>query len=269
MSREQAVAGGTFAEVVAGRARVAEGMAGLAAALTEACAELADTLADDYDVIDLAHRLARHCVRLLPVAEAAVLLAGGVRDGVGTTEVVAAAGDRARALALRQLEWAEGPAVDCARGGEPCALGDPARDAARWPRFAPLVRKQGFASGHALPLRRRSETVGALVLLREAGGGLSPFAVRAAAALAAVAATGILAERAVHERAALAGQLQSALTSRAVIEQAKGVLVARSGLDPDAAFTALHTHARNTGQRLGQLARDLVNGVTDASTIVG
>jgi hypothetical protein len=130
-------------------------------------------------------------------------------------------------------------------------------------RFAPTCRKAGFAAVSAIPLRCRDEAVGAMNLFQRAPGGLDPASVRIAQALSDVATIGLLQQRAMGEQGMLIEQLQSALTSRVIIEQAKGMLAERTGLSTEQAFAALRRHARAGNHRLTDLARAVIDGTAE------
>jgi transcriptional regulator with GAF, ATPase, and Fis domain len=232
--------------------------------LTETFVELADTLVDDYDVADLLHVLADRCVELLDVTAAGLLLT----DQRGALRTLAASSEQTMLLELFQLEANEGPCLDCFRSGAQVVEPDLSAAAARWPHFVTRAREQGFASVNAVPLRLRNETIGALNLFSSKAGGLSATDVGIAQALANVATIGILQERAIRRSELLAEQLQAALNSRVVIEQAKGVLAERGGLTMDQSFAQLRRFARNTNQRLSDTAQAVVSGIVDVSEIV-
>lgn len=232
--------------------------------LAEAFVGLADTLVAGYDVIDMLHRLTEVCVELLAVDAAGMLLS----DQRGNLQMMASSSESSRMMELFQLQNDEGPCLDCYRSGSPVVSVDRADAAQRWPRFAAQAELEGFESVHALPLRLRHETIGALNLFGGQQGALPPGDLRVAQALADVATISILQERAVHRGEMLAEQLQAALNSRVIIEQAKGVLGERGQLDMDQAFNRLRTHARSNNRRLSELARAVVEGTIDASEML-
>lgn len=232
---------------------------------SEAFVALADTLVDDYDVIDLLDRLVGYCVALLAVDAAGLMLADARRE----LRVVAASSEDAELMELMQLQADEGPCLECFRTGAVVSCTDLAEDGAgRWPRFTARALIEGFASVHALPLRLRAETIGTLNLFCTRPGPLPEQDLRLGQALADVATIGILQERAIHRGEVLAEQLQSALNSRVIIEQAKGVLAGRTQLDMDQAFALLRGHARAHGLRLTDLARAVVTGEADLDAVL-
>lgn len=232
------------------------------AQLTDVFVEMADTLVDDFDVIDFMHLLAERCVQLLDVSAAGLLLS----DQRGTLQVVAASTERTRLLELFQLQADQGPCVDCFRTGQPVSVADLPAAASRWPRFTAAAAEVGFAAVHALPMRLRDEVIGALNLFDVGVGALDEGKLRIGQALADVATIGLLQERPVRRRETLAGQLQIALNSRIVIEQAKGVLAERLHLDMDHAFTLLREGARSHNRRLSELAQAIVDGSEQISS---
>src|ERR1700683_3204181 len=224
--------------------------------LSETFVELTDTMVDDFDIIDFLHVLTSRSVELLDVSAAGLLLA----NPRGELRVVAASSEAARLLELFQLQSDEGPCLDCFRSGQPVTAADLTTQADRWPRFAAAARDAGFTAVQALPMRLREQVIGALNVFRAAPGSFDPAAVRVGQALADVATISLLHERSMHRSDTLNEQLQSALNSRVVIEQAKGKLAERLGIDVSQAFAILRAQARNHTQRLSDLARAFVDG---------
>ncbi len=223
--------------------------------LSETFVELTDTMVAGFDVIDFLHVLTDRSVQLLDVSAAGLMLA----DPRGELRVVAASSQAARLLELFQLQNDQGPCLDCFRTGRPVAAADLAA-AARWPRFAPAARQAGFAAVQALPMRLREQVIGALNLFRASPGALAPADIRVGQALADVATISLLHERGARHSDILNEQLTAALNSRVIIEQAKGKLAERLGLDMDQAFTLLRDRARTSNRRLSDLARAFIDG---------
>lgn len=230
--------------------------------LAETFVDLADTLVDDFDIIDFLHMLAERCVRLLDVTAAGLMLA----DHEGQLRITASSTERARLLELLEVQSDEGPCLDCFAEGAAVvegALGEPGRHS-RWPRFAAEARAAGFQSVVALPLRWRDETIGALNLFSMDPKPLRPAEHLLAQALADAATIGLLQERGVRQREVVAQQLQTALNSRVIIEQATGVLAERNNVDVESAFRLLRSAARARQERLSEFARRVVLGEAGA-----
>ncbi|MFI6477008.1 GAF and ANTAR domain-containing protein [Nonomuraea sp. NPDC050663] len=224
------------------------------AELADAFVGLADTLVEDFDVIDFLEGLTGHCVSLLAVDAAGLLLAGS-RERL---QLVAASSEQARLLELFQLQADEGPCVECYRSGQ--RVDFTATEPRRWPSFSRAAQRAGFASVCALPMRHQGSVIGALNLFRASPVPLGETEVRIAQALADVATIGILQERTARQRELVAEQLQHALHSRVVIEQAKGVLAERMDTTVDLAFEELRRFARSGNHRLSDIALAVIEG---------
>jgi transcriptional regulator with GAF, ATPase, and Fis domain len=233
--------------------------------LSETFVELTDTMVAGFDVIDFLHVLTDRSVQLLDVSAAGLLLADPRGELRGELRVVAASSEAARLLELFQLQNDQGPCLDCFRLGRPVAAADLAAAATRWPRFAPAARQAGFAAVQALPMRLREQVIGALNLFRAEPGALAPADIRVGQALADVATISLLHERSMRHSDTLNEQLQTALNSRVIIEQAKGKLAERLGVDMDQAFSLLRDRARVSNRRLSDLARAFVDGTEAVS----
>ena len=215
-------------------------------------------------MVDLLSRLTVDCVRLLDVASAGLLLA----DPLGVLHVMAASSEGIRQLEVLQLQRQEGPCLECFLGGAPVAVADLQQMVLRWPQFVPAARVAGFASVHALPLRLRDNVLGALGLFGTEVGALNDDDLRLGQALADVASVALVQDRAATDRAAVNEQLQTALTSRVVLEQAKGVLAQRGGLDMAEAFSVLRRYARDHNVRLTEAAQAVVSRTLPAQLLI-
>ena len=224
--------------------------------LADVFIELADSLVNGFDLVGLFDDLAGACVELLDVTAAGLMLV----DPAGRLRVMASSSERSRLLELLEVQNDEGPCLDCYRDGQPVVVADLARDDGRWPHFSPEAARVGFGSVYALPMRLREETIGALNLFHREPAALTGAAIRLAQGLADVATIGILQQRAIQRGSVLADQLQVALNSRLIIEQAKGVLSERERIDMSAAFDKLRRYARGTGGRLSEVAAAVVSG---------
>src|SRR4051794_524194 len=230
--------------------------------LSAAFVELADSLVADFDVIDFLHLLATRCTELLDVTAAGVLLA----DPAGDLRVMAASSEQVRLLELFQLQNDQGPCLDCYRSGHPVSVPDLAAVEARWPRFTAEAQRRGFTTVVALPMRLRRDILGALNLF-STGPGLDPAEIQIAQALADVATIGILQHRAHRQADSVVTQLQTALTSRVLIEQANGILAERLGIAMEEAFSALRGQARAHHSHLTELAHAVVAGTEDVTAL--
>ncbi len=225
-------------------------------AVSRAFVALADTLVADYDIIDMLDQLVTHSVALL-AADAAGLMLGDARREL---RVVAASSEDAKLMELLQLQNEQGPCMDCYRTATPVSVPD-LTVSDRWPMFTAAVAKAGgFRSVHALPLRLRGESIGALNLFHRSPGPLPDPDLALGQALADVATIGILQERAIHRGEIVTEQLQTALNNRVVIEQAKGVLAQHHGLTMDVAFDRLRRYCRGGNLRLADVAQQLAGG---------
>jgi transcriptional regulator with GAF, ATPase, and Fis domain len=225
--------------------------------------ELADTLVSDFDVVEFMATLASRTADLLELAAAGVLL----DDRSGTLRPIAASDEKVRLLELLELQHDEGPCVEAFQHGT-SVQADAAQALRRWPRFAARAASLGFGVVAAIPLRWRAQTVGALNLFGTGSQLLDPPALAVGQALADVATIGLLQERAMRESRLLAEQLQTALDSRVVLEQAKGVLAEQTGLSIDQAFEVLRAFSRQQNIRLVELARRVVAGELSGTGLV-
>ncbi len=216
--------------------------------------ELADTLVDDFDVIDLMHQLCERSVELLEADAAGLILA----DQRGVLQVMASTTEEARLLELFVLQNDEGPCLDCYTTGQQITNVDLGEFSQRWPRFHAAATAAGFHSTHALPLRLRGRVIGALNLFCAQRSTLTREDIELGQALCDIATVALLQERAIRSGEILAEQLQSALNSRIVIEQAKGILAASAGLSLNAAFNLMRAHARSNHLHLSAVAAEVV-----------
>lgn len=231
--------------------------------LAQVFVELADTLVDDFDVIELLHTLCERSVELLQADAAGLILA----DQRSALHVMASTSDEARLLELFVLQNDEGPCLDCYSTGEQMVNIDLAEVAERWPRFRAATTAAGYRSTHAIPLRLRGQVIGVLNLFCTERATLSDADVDLGQALCDIATVGLLHERSVRQGELLAEQLQHALNSRVLLEQAKGVLSERARISVDDAFTLMRAHARRNHQRLGAVAGAVIDGTLPVTAI--
>jgi transcriptional regulator with GAF, ATPase, and Fis domain len=213
--------------------------------------EMADTLVDEYDVVELLNRLIAHSLALLSADAIGIMLV----DARGQLRVVASSSDESDRIELMQVQADQGPCVECVRTGEPVSVTDLETAVDRWPQFvAAWAAKGTFRSVHALPLRLRGRAIGGMNLFNTSSGPLPDADLRLGQALADVATIGILQERTIRDGEVLTEQLQTALNSRVIIEQAKGVLAQRGTLTMATAFDRLRRYSRRHNLLLNQVA---------------
>lgn len=226
---------------------------------------LADTLVDDYDVVELLDRLVGICVDILDVTAAGLLL----RDQKGRLAVVAASSEESHLLEVCQLQADAGPCMDCVRSGATVTSLDLNAERQRWPAFVASAESAGLLAVTAVPMRLRDQTIGGLNMFSAHARPMSEDDHRLAQAFADVATLGILQQRSAHRNSLLTEQLQQALNSRVMIEQAKGVIAERHGLDMEAAFAVLRSHARDNNLKMADVALGVARGEVSVPSYQG
>jgi transcriptional regulator with GAF, ATPase, and Fis domain len=226
--------------------------------------EIVDTLVDDFDVIDVLTQLTSRCVELLKAAAAGILLA----DANGQLRVIGASTEQVGLLELFQIQNDEGPCLDSYRTG--AVVFDASLDAdSAWPRFAEESVRSGYPSVCAVPLRLKNLTLGCLNLFMSEPIALTGAEMLLSRALADVASIAIVQDQATREAAIREGHLQHALTSRISIEQAKGMIAERAGVDMDDAFNKLRSFARSSNRLLTEVAESIVAGTMGIESLFG
>jgi GAF domain-containing protein len=226
--------------------------------------ELADTLVDEFDMVDFLSLLAQRCVELFGAVEAGLMVA----DPAGNLRYMASSSERAKILELFELQNEEGPCLDCFRTGEQVVnqrLTDPP---GRWPRFSVKAQAAGFVSAHALPLRVRGKVIGAISVFHATDHRLDAADVQLGQAMADIATIGVLQARTLRQATALTEHLQGALRSRIVLEQAKGRLAERAGVDLDEAFTRLRGFSRSQNRGLTSVMEAFLAGDLGAGDLI-
>ncbi|BBH65292.1 transcriptional regulator [Actinoplanes sp. OR16] len=232
-------------------------------AVSAAFVELADTLTTDFDMVDYLHTLTVRCVDLLSVDAAGIM----VTDHRGNLRVMASSAERIHLIELLEIESAAGPCVECFATGQSVSDNDLHHVDPRWANFSRHASDAGFRAAHALPMRLREEPVGVLNLFTAHPGPMAADDVSLGQALADVTTIGLLQQRALHQRDEMVGQLQHALNSRIVIEQAKGMLFESLKIDMHDAFSLLRAYARRTNRRLSDVAGDIVEDRLDPRAV--
>lgn len=224
--------------------------------LVTAFVELTDTLVADYDLIELGQKVVDEAVSMSTIAAAGIVL----QDANNALHVLTSSSEQGWLLELLQVNVDAGPCLEACRTGEQVLVDDLAVDSARWPDFARGAQERGFQAVFAMPLRLRGERIGAMNLLSRSTGMLSDSDLRVGQALADIATIGILQERLLARSDTVHRQLQIAINTRAIVEQAKGVLAERDGIDMDDAFGTMRTQARETHGRITDVARAVIDG---------
>ncbi len=222
--------------------------------ITRTFVTLASSLASEVDVVDLLSGLVEDCARLLDITSAGILLA----DGLGHLHVMAASSTETRELEVFQSQRDEGPCRDCHATGAPVHVPDLRAAAQRWPAFVPVALAEGFGAVHAVPMRLRDNVLGTLGLFSAAVGALPDEDLVLAQAMADVASVALIQDRAAIDRSTVVEQLQHALNSRVVLEQAKGALAHVGNLEMGQAFALLRRYCRNRNLRLTDVASAIV-----------
>jgi GAF domain-containing protein len=229
------------------------------ARLNAAFVMVADSLTSDYDVVDLLHSLVTECTEILDAQAGGLMLA----DGGGQLQVVASTSERADLVEVMQIAAGAGPCIDCFTTGTTVSVADIEASTEEWPAFRRAALEQGFLAVHATPMRLRGEIIGTMNLFRTSVGTLKREDAEVAQALADVATIGIIHERIATQSQIVTEQLQRALDSRVLIEQAKGVLSHSGGLSMDDAFVLLRAHARRNNLTLRGVAEGVANRTLD------
>ena len=220
--------------------------------------ELADTLVEDFDVIDLLTLVTMRCVEVLRADAAGLLLLGND----GHLRVAAASSDEVQLLELIAVQAHEGPCYECFKSGASVGVSNLSQELGRWPQFAGTAMSMHFCSAHSMPLRVRGAVIGVLGLFHRDVDGFHPDDLVVAQAFADVATLSILQHRSIMEHQTVAGQLSNALETRVVIEQAKGLVAGKTGWPMEKAFDALRRHARSKQRKLIDIAAEVIDGRT-------
>ncbi len=223
--------------------------------LTQMFVEAADTLVEEFDLIEFLASITIHVATASGHAAVGLLLA----DRRGQLQFMAASEESARLLELSEVQNSDGPCQECLTSGERVIEADLGTAHHRWPTFTSQALAAGFRSACSLPMRHHGQTIGTLGLFGVAGEVLTKQDLAVVQGLADIATIGILQERSVSRKDMLTEQLQVALDSRVAIEQAKGILAQLLHTDVDTAFTRLWNFSRGNRLRLSDVARDVVS----------
>lgn len=233
------------------------------ARINAAFVAVADTLTTNYDVVDLLHTLVGECAEILNVQAGGLLLA----DADGHLQLVASTSESADLVEVMQLSVGAGPCVDCFTTGTVVSVPDLVATGDKWPTFRDAALSQNFLSVHATPMRLRGSVIGTLNLFSTSVGEVSAADTAVAQALADVATIGIIQERLTAQSQLVAEQLQNALSSRVMIEQAKGALAQATTMTIDEAFDSLRKYARSHNLTLHSVAEGVANRTISINAI--
>lgn len=225
--------------------------------------DLADTLVADFDVSEVLYTLVERLLELFEIAAVGLMLA----DEDGKLGVVASSGEKARIIELLELQQQQGPCYEAFKTGQYVPSADLQADRDRWPDVADEAISAGYSAIHAVPLRLRDQVIGAINLFEMPPSKLTEAEIPVVRGMAEIATIAILQSRAMSEARETADQLRVALRSRVVIEQAKGMISQSTGTKVEEAFAVLRKHARDTGSRLADVARQIVEGELPVETL--
>ena len=231
--------------------------------LADVFVEIADTLIGEFDLIEFLSLVTARTAEVVASEAAGLVLV----DKEGRLRFMAASDETTRLLELFQVQHNEGPCLDCFREETPVVNADLAEADSRWPVFAPRAVAAGFRSVHAVPLRVRGTAIGALNLFDSTTGRLESADVHVAQALADVATIGLMQARTIRRAETLAVQLQEALNSRIVLEQAKGAVAVYHRRDVGHAFDLIRTYARRNNRTLSDVAQSLLDDHESIATL--
>jgi GAF domain-containing protein len=226
--------------------------------------ELADTLVDEFDVLDLLQLLTERSVELLSADGSGLMLA----DQRGDLQLMASTSEQVRHLELYELQIGQGPCTEAFTSGDPVTNVDLHDAFERWPLFTPAAQKAGFGATQALPMRLRGQRIGVLNLFSRSGSPMSQADLRIGQAMADLATVGLLHERNVREGSALSEQLESALHARVVMEQAMGMFSVRADVSPDEAFDLMRRYAKGSGTALTAVALAVLDGTLASARVL-
>ena len=232
--------------------------------LAELFVKLSDTLVNGFDIVDLLGDLTDGSVELLAVSSAGILLS----DPHGNLRAMTSSNEGARMLELLELQNHEGPCLDCFTSRTQVIAPDLASQSSLWPHFVLAAETVGIVGVYAFPLRLRSDVLGALNLFTESPVPLDAQDLRLAQALADAATIAVINNRSSLGQARVIEQLQTALNSRIIIEQAKGFLSAVTGGDMEEAFILLRNYARSHGASLTEVAESVATGRMKVSRLI-
>lgn len=181
----------------------------------------------------------------------------------GTPITQAATGGLVYEVDTYQYDIGEGPCLQAVLEHEIVAVDDMGSDT-RWPRFSRHAAERGLHSSLSLPLMVRGEALGALNLYAFRPSAFGADDRQTASMFAAQAAVAVANARTYAASVKLTRELREALDSRAVIDQAMGIVMARNGHSSEHAFTALRLRSQAENRKLRDVAADIVREATES-----
>ena len=230
-------------------------------ALHAALVDFATRLTQGYDVDEVLHDVSERAVEVLELDGGAGLTIGP-NPAAGDMSFVTATNEATTFVERRQDELRESVCYEAGARGEPVLVSS-LRATSQWPDFTQECLRVGFQAAAGIPMSTDGELIGVLSLYRRSVHPWTNEDVAAAQLLARVATTYLVNAHELGEARKLAGQLQHALDSRIVIEQAKGVLAERLQCPPDVAFQVMRSYARNNRRQLRNVAEQVIAGQLD------
>lgn len=215
----------------------------------------AGTLVDRFELDDVMAQLGRDIADILGAAGAGIMLA----DDEGRLRFCSTSNPVLGALEELQIELDEGPCLLAYRSGTVILAAD-LRSDDRFPKFGPRAVEAGMGAVYSFPMRLDSQIIGACNLYSDRPGKFNDEQVEVGEVLADVATSYVINARDIEQKDLLTRQLQHALDSRVLIEQAKGFVTARAGVDPIDAFELIRGYARRNQQQVRMVAYALLRG---------
>ena len=225
--------------------------------LLDSLERFAAALTSGYGIGDVLHNLTEEMAEVLDLSGAGVTL---VHDG--QQRFVTAAVEAIATLERVQETWQKGPCIDAVASAAPVAVPDLAAEDAgsRWPDYTIAAKTAVIQAVAGIPMLAEGAAIGAINLYDSQPRNWSPEDLRVATIFASIA-TGYLAHASsARQQQRTAEQLQQALNTRLIIEQAKGVLATQQETTVDEAFERLRKYAREHNARIHDVSRAVVKG---------
>ena len=223
--------------------------------------DFATRLTDAYDLDEILHDVSERAVEVLELDGAGLII--GPKPAAGEMRFVTATDEATEYVERQQDRLGEGVCYSAARRGEILLVSSLEANGHEWPQYTPHALKVGFRSVAGIPMSAGGECIGVLNAYRRSTGAWTAEDAAAGELLARLATTYLVNATKLGKARRLADQLQEALDSRVVIEQAKGVLAERLSVAPDIAFGLLRAFARTNRRQLRTVAQQVLAGDID------